>query len=140
MKLSASLTAVCDLLRSQTGALVFLGVPDDAAPGLYVWPWRLDEKHAFKGMFPTRNLDPAQVPAPSGILVHFLVMARPALAPDTMAQLEAARAALLDQAVLSVNGEMARVVFETLDSTTLAAVFSAASIPLSICLCATIEA
>ena len=139
MKLSLSLTAVCDLLRSQTGALVFLGVPDEAAPGLYVWPWRLDEKHAFKGMFPTRNLDPAQVPAPSGMLVHFLVMATPALALDAMAQLEAARAALFDQAVLTVDGEIVRVVFETLDSILLAAVFTAASIPLTICLCATIE-
>jgi hypothetical protein len=139
MNLSSSLTAVCDLLRSQTGAEVFLGVPDEAAPGIYVWPWRLDEKQAFKGMFPTRNLDPAQVPPPSGMVAHFMVMARPALAVEAMAQLEAARAALLDQSVLTVDGETARVVFETLDSITLAAVFSAAAIPLSICLCATVE-
>lgn len=52
MTLFSSLMALCKMIGSQTGIQVILGLPDEEGLGIYIWPWRLDEKPEFKNMTP----------------------------------------------------------------------------------------
>lgn len=127
------------MIGSQTGAQVILGLPDEEGPGIYVWPWRLDEKPEFKNMTPDPKSGLEKPPVNSVVIVHFLVLVRPSLTADGLSQLEATRQAILDHPVLDVAGNRVRLFFEHLDPQTLTALFTAASIPLTICLSAAIE-
>jgi hypothetical protein len=118
---------------------VILGFPDDAEPGIYVWPWRLEEDVHFRNVPPRINpggTRPRQALAKD---VHVLIMVRPALTLDGLSKLEAARQAILDQPILDIAGKEVRITIEVLDATTLAALFMAASIPLTICLSAVLS-
>ena len=44
MSLDSDLNAVCDYLRSRLNIHVAVGRPNEAVPGLYVWPWRIVPK------------------------------------------------------------------------------------------------
>jgi len=139
MTLFSSLTALCEMIGSQTGAQVILGLPDEEGPGIYVWPWRLDEKPEFKNMIPGTNSGLEKPAVNSVVIVHFLVLVRPPLTVDGLSQLEATRQAILDHPVLDIAGNRIRLFFEHLDTQMLTALFTAASIPLTICLSAAIE-
>jgi hypothetical protein len=139
MTFFSSLMALCEMIGSQTGAEVILGLPDEEGPGIYVWPWRLDEKPEFKNMTPGTNSGLEKPTVNSVVIVHFLVLVRPSLTVDGLSQLEATRQAIFDHPVLDVAGNRVRLFFEHLDPQTLTALFTAASIPLTICLSAAIE-
>lgn len=138
MTLASALTALCDMLRAQTGAEVVLGLPDDEVPGIYVWPWRLEEDSRSRNAPPRINPAGARGPAPSATKVHFLVLVRPALTVDGLSQLDKARQAILDQPILALAGENVHIALSPLAVDQLTALFTAASLPLTICVSATL--
>ncbi|MEW5966588.1 MAG: hypothetical protein AB1720_06255 [Pseudomonadota bacterium] len=135
MSLPRTLNAFCEMLRNQTGARVVLGRPDTCpTPGddasLCVWPWKLEADPAI------RNAPPARPGRPEAAAheIHFLVLATPALTTDGLAKLDAARKAMRDYAMLAVDGQTVQVVASPLPNEMLAAVFTAAAMPLTLCL------
>lgn len=139
MSLVPALTALCESLGSQTGASVGLGRPGDRSAGIYVWPWRLEEDVATRNL-PLRRVPEAGAAAPAATLVtHVLVLVQPALTPGGLALLETARRAILDQPVLDVSGRRVQIQLTNLSHAELAAIFSAAALPLTICLSATLR-
>ena len=139
MKMVDSITALCDMLRSETDLPVTLGCPDKAAHGIFVWPWQLSEDPSMRNVEVRYETEGAAHHPPSNCVVHFLVLARPALTIDGLSMLETAREAILKNPILDVEGQRIRVILSPLNSDTLAALFSAASIPLTICLSARID-
>jgi hypothetical protein len=136
MTLASTLAALCDMLRARTGAPVVLGYPDEAIPGIYVWPWKLEEHASHKSS--PRSKDPAvtgarETPARN---VHFLLLVRPALTADGLLLLDTARQALYDQPILDIAGRKARIQFSPLTQGDLIALFTAASLPVTLCLSA----
>jgi len=53
MPLSSRLTALRQILETHTAVMIRIGRPDNA-PGLFIWPWRLEEdarvRNALSGM------------------------------------------------------------------------------------------
>jgi hypothetical protein len=139
MKLTSGLTSLCDMLRTQTGAQVILGCPVDGAAGIYVWPWKLEEDVQLRNAAVGTNPVGMRAPAASARNVNFLVLVRPALTPDGLSKLDEARQAILDHPILQVGGQNIRIILSPLAVDELAALFSAASIPLTICLSATLR-
>lgn len=135
MTLAASLTALCDLLRTNTGAEVFLGEPDDESPGIYVWPWRIEDQPR------ARNLPGVGAPTlRPGATVRLLILVRPALSVEGLSRLDAARAAIDANPVIDLPGTRIGIMFERIGDDDLARVFLAASIPLTICVAARLTA
>lgn len=135
MILVPALTALCDSLSTQTGAQVALGRPEQASGGIiYVWPWRLVEDAVARHAVPRSTGRDTAVPHGSAMVVHVLILVRPATTPEGLALLEMARQALLDQPILDVADRRVQIQFESLPHAELAALFSAAELPLSICL------
>jgi hypothetical protein len=127
------------MLREQTGADVILGRPEDMKSAIYVWPWRLYEDWVHRPR-PVRT-DPAtatlepRAPAPS---VDFLVLDWPALTFDGLSRLDEARRAIYDHPILKVGDDALHVSITTLSLDQLSSLFSAARIPLTVCVSATL--
>lgn len=139
MTLAPALTAVCDMLSTRTGEQVILGCPDDGVPGIYVWPWRLEENAPSRKVSPRTHPDGIRTLQAATMSVSFLMLVRPALTPDGLSKLDAARQAILDNPILDVAGNNAKIVFSPLTHRDLAALFTAASLPLTICLSAALS-
>ena len=139
MMLASALTAFCDTLRTQTGAQVILGRPNDRARGIYVWPWRLEENVSPRVAPPRTNPDGSGTLEASAMNIHFLVLVRPPLTSDGLSKLDAVRQAILDHPILDVAEKRAQIIFSPLAHHDLAALFTAASLPLTICLSATLR-
>lgn len=116
-----------------------LGCPDDTVPGIYVWPWRLEEKSELRNLPHAAKPGHAGPPAAPAGVVHFLVLVRPALTIDGLALLGAARQAMHDHPVLEAGEDRFRITVTSLDVQTLSALFTAAAMPLTICLSAVID-
>lgn len=139
MSIASTLTALCEMLRDSTGAEVVLGRPQDSPAAIYVWPWRL-ENNPYRRNEPVSGRSPGNPPpvAPAAN-VQFLVVAAPALTTESLSRLDKVRQALLDNAVLNVDGAQARVVPDDLDAEELKSLFRAAGIPLTLCVGAKVE-
>lgn len=134
MALVPALTAFCESLGTQTGAQVSLGRPDDAATGIYVWPWKLDADTVMRNPPSRRGPEASKAVSTTVRVVHALVLVRPALTPGGLALLETAQQAILDQPLLNAAGRRVEIELEELPHLEFAALFSAAGLPLTICL------
>lgn len=134
MSLVPALTALCESLGTQTGAQVTLGRPEDHPAGIYVWPWRIDEDAVPRNVPPRRVPEGGMSARHAALIVHALVLVRPATTPGGLALLETARQAIHDQPVLNVSGKRVQILFEPLSHSELAALFRAAELPLTVCL------
>lgn len=135
MAIVSSLTAFCDMLRSQIGSQVLLGFPDDTVPGIYVWPWLLQENTITKHFPSSTNPDDKGPKKLSPIDVHVLILVRPALTIDGLSKLEAVRQTIRDRPILDISEELyANILIDNMDGITLSALFSSASLPFTICL------
>jgi hypothetical protein len=136
MTLTSSLSALCDLLGSQTGTQVIIGFPDDSKPGIYVWPWRLLEQD------PARNVASRPHPRPDvvpGTSIDLLILAMPGFAPDGLSKLEAAHQAIHAHPLLDFAGGRAEIIWKALSVEELAAIFTSSSLPVTICLSFTLR-
>lgn len=123
------------MLRSQTGSQVILGSPDDTVPGIYVWPWLLQENTLTKHFPSNTNPDDIGLKKFSPIDVHILILVRPALTIDGLSKLEAVREAIRDRPILDITEELyANILIDNMDGDALSALFSAASLPFTLCL------
>ena len=135
MAIVSSLTAFCDMLRSQTGSEVILGSPDDTVPAIYVWPWLLKENRFLRSSHSNANPDEIGRKIPLPIDIHVLIFVRPALTIDGLSKLEAVRQTIRDRPILDISEELyANILIDNMDGSTLSALFSAASLPFTICL------
>jgi hypothetical protein len=139
MTIESGLAVLCEMLRAQTGVEVFLSRPDDAVAGIYVWPWRLWEEPIHRNL--PEPVSPAievahRASAPN---VDFLVLVRPALTLDGLSSLSEARQAMLDNPILTVDGTAANLTLDPMPPGVLLNIFSAAAIPLTVCLSATLR-
>ncbi len=138
--MASVLGALCETLRDKTKVEVFLGSPDDALPGIYVWPWGLYENSPLKNL--PRPPESGADRSCDGVVppvLRVLVLVRPALTLDGLARLGKVREVLLEMPILNVDGSAVRVMINPMDVDQLSQLFSAASIPLSICLSAELQ-
>lgn len=135
MPLLPQLNALCEVIRSRVTIPVVLGRPDAAAPGLYVWPWRLEvnAEGSNRPPLPHAGGTTPSINQPT-FATHVLLLSIPALSAGGLESLEAAQLALFDHPLLMVDGAHSRIVQETsLTLGDLSALFIAAQLPLSIC-------
>lgn len=138
MPLFTRLTALCRVLEKHATLPVRISRPDDA-PGLYVWPWRIEEDTRVRSSpLPRLPGDDAttHVPAPA---IHFLVLASTSLDGETIAALESARLALLETPVFEAGAGRVSVAPATLSTSELTDLFTAAAIPLRLCFAYTLR-
>lgn len=136
MTLIHSLAAICEMLRTQTSSDVVLGYPDPQAPGLCVWPWKVEPLVGLRPQFGgVRSLDLGAHPD-AGLDVHILVLALPSYTDDGLSTLEAARSAILDTPILTFEGGRANLLFSALENQTLVGLFRSISLPVTACLSA----
>jgi hypothetical protein len=111
----------------------------DNAPCLFVWPWRLEEDARVRNAPLPRVAgdDPKiRVPAP---VIHFLVLSSTNLDDETISGLESARLALLETPVFEAGNGRVVVAPEPLSASELTDLFTAADIPLRLCLAYTLR-
>ena len=135
MSLESDLQAVRDYLRSRLDLDVAVSRPNDAVPGLYVWPWRMVPKPE------SRNL-PTHLASGAGLLslrVHCLLLITPADIPGTISKLDLAARAIQEQPILEHSSGSLRLTLETIEPQNLAALFLAARLQLTLSLPFTLE-
>jgi len=139
MPLFTRLTALCQTLATHTTVPIRIGRPDDA-PGLFVWPWRLEEdarvRNAPLPRLPGEDTKLHNAPAP---VIHFLVLSTTNLDDETISGLEAARQALLETPVFEAGAGRVVVAPAPLSANDLTDLFTAADIPLRLCLAYTLR-
>ena len=134
MTLTSQLNALCDLLRKQTKLSVVLGRPNEKARAIYVWPWRI--LPVAESRAPDRAPGTSPVPALSSqaMDIRFLLIATPTLSQKGLDSLDLARQILIDHPVLDTPGARLTVTPDSsLSASDLAALFTAAKLPLTIC-------
>jgi hypothetical protein len=136
MSLDSDLNAVCDYLRSRLEMDVVVGRPNEAVPGLYVWPWRTVPKPE------NRNLpaQPKSGPGIPGFRVHCLLLITPADTLETISKLELAGRTLQENPVLEGSGGLLRITLDPIEPEHLTALFLAARLPLTLCFAFVLEA
>ncbi len=138
MPLFSRLTALSHVIEKHATLPVRISRPDDA-PGLFIWPWRIEEDSRVRNS-PLPRLagdDPlVRLPAP---VIHFLVLAGTQLDEATIATLEAARLALLETPVFEAGNGRVSVAPAVLTAGELTDLFTAAAIPLRLCLAYTLR-
>jgi hypothetical protein len=139
MSIPSTLTALCDMLRAHTGVNVVLGRPEDSTSTIYVWPWLLEEAPESHNLPPAVVPNEIRVPQSSRQNIHFLVIATPALTIEGLSRLAQARQAILENPVLNIGEVSVQVMTSNLEAETLASVFQAAGIPLTICVSAMVR-
>jgi hypothetical protein len=115
---------------------VVVGKPNEAAPGLHLWPWRIVPK-------PENRNSPAQEksgPGIPGFRVHCLLLVTPADTLETISKLDFVGRALQENPILEGSGGLLRVTLDTIEPEHLAALFLAARLPLTLCLPFVLEA
>jgi len=136
---ATALAAVRDMLAAQTGDQVILARPDDTLAAIYVWPWFVQEDPRLRQSSAPANSPGGIALTPASASVQLLVLVWPALTSDGLTRLDAARQAILDHPILHVAGRNVQPVMNSLSAADLAAIFVAASLPLTICLSATVR-
>lgn len=139
MTTAAALNALCEMLRIQTGTTVILGAPDDAVPAIYVWPWKLEEVMTLRNRPPPANPSPGAPFATPAQNIQFLILVRPALTIKGLATLDGVHEAINGHPLLNVDGTNVQILLSPLSTAELTSVFSAASIPLTVCLSAVLK-
>ena len=140
MSSSLFLSALQDLLASETGKPVAIGRPADDRQGLWLWPWKLDARAASHNRLPERQEGLlSEEPEPLPVELHLLVVAVGAPEGDQLEALEAAGQAIQTHPVLAALGKKARVVVENISTGELTGIFSAAGLSLRLCLACTLE-
>jgi hypothetical protein len=135
MSLNSDLNAVCDYLRSRLEMEVAVGRPDEAVPGLYLWPWRIVPKPENRNM-------PRHQKSGLSILsfrVHCLLLITPADTLETISKLDLAGRAIQEKPILERSGGSLRLTLETIEPQDLAALFLAARLQLTFCLAFVLE-
>ncbi|MEO6919555.1 MAG: hypothetical protein ABI171_11180 [Collimonas sp.] len=125
MSIPATLNAICDLLKRETGLPAKAGVPGSTAKGLFVWPYRLvrTESRAVLPRPPGAFPEPPQ----TSLDIPLLVLARPAFSDAGLDMLDAAMHALMENTIVTFQNGQARLSFDTrLDIAELCALFTAA--------------
>lgn len=138
MPLFSRLTALCQVLEKHATLPVRISRPDDTA-GLFVWPWRIEEDTRVRSApLPRQAGDDttSHAPAPA---IHFLLLSSTSLDDNTIGGLESARLALLETPVFDAVGGRVSVAPATLSTTELTDLFTAAAIPLRLCLAYTLR-
>lgn len=138
MPLFTRLTALCQVLEKHATLPVRISRPE-TTPGLYIWPWRIEEDTRVRSTPLPRSADSdplTSVPAPA---IHFLVLSSTSLDGETIAALESARRALLETPVFEVGNGRVSVMPATLSTGELTDLFTAAAIPLRLCLAYTLR-
>jgi hypothetical protein len=127
--------AVCETIRHRVTIPVLLGRPDSEVPGLYVWPWRMEINAEWTNDRPQPPIGEARplVDQPT-CRTHILILPMPALSVEGWTSLEKAQLAFHDHPLLTVDGNILRIIHEASFSVEeLTALFNAAQIPLSVC-------
>jgi len=138
MPLFTRLTALCHIIETNAGLPVQIGRPETAG-GLYVWPWRLEEDSRVRSTpLPRQHGDTplARVPSPA---IHFLVLASTSLDAEIFLALESARAALLETPIFEADNGKISIAPDTLSTSELTDLFTAADIPMRLCLAYTLR-
>lgn len=130
MPLFTRLTALCQILERNAILPVRLSRPD-SAPGIYVWPWYIEEDTRVRNARLPGDDPQLRVPPP---VIHFLIMAGTNLDAQTIGSLESARLALIETPVFEAGSGRVNVVPATLAASELTDLFTAADIPLRLCL------
>lgn len=136
MTIQSSLAALGDLLRDRTGRSVSVGFPDQDAAGIHLWPWMVQERQTVgRSAAPSRPGDDGRRAArPYAPHLHVIVLVRPELSPASLATLDQVAQAIHDAPIIQSEDKTFGLSWENLDAATLAAVFAAASLRLSLCL------
>jgi len=140
MALSIQLTALRDMLQAETGQAVFIGRPENRVMGLYLWPWKLDVQANLRNMPPVRQrefLKPQKPELP--LRIHVLVLPMAASGIESCDALAAALRAINDHPVLVAADMRVQVRIDAMSAEELAALFTAAAMPLTLCLACTLE-
>lgn len=135
MSLDSDLKAVCDYLRSRVDLEGAVSRPNDAVPGLYVWPWRIVPKPENRNM-------PRHQQSGLGLIsfrVHCLLLITPADTLETCAKLDLAGQAIQEKPILEGSAGSLRLTLETIEPDDLAALFLAARLQLTLCLAFVLE-
>lgn len=121
MPISASLHAICDLLKRETGLAAQPGLPSGAGNGLFVWPYRLIVTEA-------RGAPPRPSGTPPALLdIPLLVFARPAFTEAGLDALDAAMLALMHHPIIRFSTGEVQITFDSrLGMADFAALFTAA--------------
>ena len=140
MAISIQLTALRDMLRTETGQAVFIGRPDRDVPGLYLWPWKLDLQVSQSNMPPVRQRDFLRAKKPEFPLqIRVLVLPMVASEIERCDSVAAALRAINDHPVLVAADMRGQVRIDAMSTADLAAIFTAAGLPLVLCLACTRE-
>lgn len=135
MSLDSDLKAVCDYLRSRLDLEVVAARPNEAVPGLYVWPWRILPKPENRNM-------PRNQKSGLSILsfrVHCLLLITPPDTLETISKLDLAGRAIQERPILEGSTGSLRLTLETIEPQDLAALFLAARLQLTVCLAFVLE-
>lgn len=138
MPLFARLTALRDVIAKHATLPVSISRPDDT-PGIYIWPWRIEEDTRVRSTPLPRSADNdplISAPAPA---IHFIVLSSTDLDGETISALESARRALLETPVFDVGAGRVAVMPAQLSTAELTDLFTAAAIPLRLCLAYTLR-
>lgn len=136
--LGAVVSALCEMLTKQTGMLVRPG-PENNTSGVFVWPFMLEEDGSSRNL-PVRTIPGGSLESPTvATVLRFLVLVRPALTIADLSKLDLARRAMLEHPILDIDGKNARISLSREPLSDLAALFTAASMPLTICVSARIR-
>ena len=128
MSLDSNFNAVCSFLQSRLDLEVAVGRPNEAIPGLYVWPWQLIPK------LDSRNFARHQK-RETGFLrfrVHCLLLGTPADTLETISKLDLAGRVLDENPILTGSGGDLRVMLDTIPAADLATVFLAGRLQLTV--------
>ena len=135
MSVLSHVHALCETIRHRVTIPVLLGRPDLAVPGLYVWPWRMEisAERSNDRPGPPMGEGRSLVDQPTCRTLS-LLLPMPALSVEGWTSLEKAQLAFHDHPVLTVDGNILRIIPEASFSVEeLAALFIAAQMPLSVC-------
>jgi hypothetical protein len=134
MNLATQLESVCHLLRQHVTVPVLIGLPDQVVAAVHVWPWRMSVNPAPRRSPTTGAVDRGEAARPQLLQVHFLLFATPPLTTEGLALLDKAQQVLFDNPVVATADGQIRLLAETaLTAADMAALFTAAQLPLTLC-------
>ena len=140
MAISIQLIALRDMLQAETGLVVVIGRPDNDVRGLYLWPWKLDVQANLRNMPPVRQREFLKAKKPElPLRIRVLMLPVAVSEVERCDALAAALRAINDHPVLVAADMRGQVRIDAMPADELAAVFTAADLPLILCLPCTLE-
>jgi hypothetical protein len=140
MAISIQLTVLRDMLQAETGQVVMIGRPNNDVRGLYLWPWKLDVQANLGNMPPVRQREFLKAKKPElPLRIRVLVLSMAASGIESCDSLTAALRAINDHPVLVAADMRGQVRIDAMPAEELAALFTAAELPLTLCLACTLE-